>query len=122
MGKADSWLGNSHLVWANDDRANDTARTISDKPSTITPVRNKVAQSATVVRIDTMRDPMERTGPLATVSETRVLVLGYKGHATIADTDLQRGDRFKHQGQTYTVTQILPSSPYRLIAVAEVTE
>lgn len=122
MGKADNWLGTSHLAWAADNRAGDTARTIADKPSSITPVRSKVAQAATVVRIDPMRDPSERSGPNETVSETRVIVLGYKGHATIADTDLQRGDRFKYQGQTYTVTQILPSSPYRLIAVAEATE
>jgi hypothetical protein len=101
-------------------RALDTARTIADKPASVTVKRGASTLSAQTVRIDTAASaPGVTTGPTATTSALRVLVLGYRDHPTITDTNLKRGDTFLYEGTLFSISQILPETPGRLIAVAE---
>lgn len=121
MPDIDAWLGAGTSL-ADENRAGDTARTIADKPSTIVVLRRGVALPAQVVRIDTAGSPAVTQGENTTMARTMAIVLGYKNHATIADTDLERSDRFMLDGVLYDVRQILPSVPDRLIALAEAVE
>lgn len=101
-------------------RALDTARTIADKPASVTVKRGASVLGAQTVRIDTAASaPQGNTGPTATTNALRVLVVGYRDHPTITDTNLKRGDTFLYEGTLFAVVQILPETPGRLIAIAE---
>jgi len=55
--------------------------------------------------------------------ETAVIdtvILGYKGHPSISDTDLQRGDRFYISGQQFEIMLIMPGESNSLQAFARV--
>lgn len=97
-------LGN----WRDDiNRAYDTARLIAEQPTTITLIRAGATLAAQTVRLERSNStPGELTANIARVAETEVVIIGYRGHPTIADTDVKRGDRFVHSGQTYEVIQV----------------
>jgi hypothetical protein len=109
--------------WTGDlDRAHDTAREIAEKPASITILRAGGNLAAQTVRLEPTGGAGERQGANALVSRAGVIVLGYYGHPTITDTNIRRGDRFFAGGQEYSVTQVLPDIPDRLIAIAEASE
>lgn len=61
---------------------------------------------------------VENTSP----AQTRVLVLGYKGHDTITDTDIQRGDWFVINDVEYEITMLTPVLATMVQAVAVARE
>jgi hypothetical protein len=83
-------------------------------------MRGGLAQSAEVVRIEFLSRPreMETAGGQTVIVDT--LVLGYKGHPSIDETDLQRGDRFGVAGQQYEVMVIAPGMAFQLQAYCKV--
>lgn len=121
MGKIDAWTGNSFPSdWIDVDRGVDTARLIADKSTSITVIRAGVAQAAQSVRIEDMGRPREfqTEGGQTMIADT--LILGYFGHPTIIDTDLQTGDRFAVAGVNYDVVGLLPGLTDSLQAFAKV--
>jgi predicted ATP-binding protein involved in virulence len=122
MSKADSWLGSTAVLSAvttQEARANDTARRIAEKTTSIVVIRAGTALAAQNVRIDPLAAPGEQSGEAGTVSRARMLVMGYKDHATIPNTNLQRGDRFKVGGVMYDVIDVTLGISGRLVAFAE---
>lgn len=120
-----AWLGaqDTFSAWTGEgQRATDTANTISDKSASIVLTRAGAQMDAQTVRLEPTGGAGEQGGPAGTVSNAGVLVTGYKDHATITDTDIRRGDRFFYEGQSYTVTQVLPDVPDRILAIAEASE
>ena len=116
LGSTPSWLSRSH-------RAYDTARVIADKPTSITVRRAGATLDAQTVRLEVSSHmPAQANGPNVTSTNLQTVVVGYKNHPTIADTDVQRGDRFFAGGQMYEVVQVLADVPDRLLAIAEATE
>lgn len=119
LGSTPSWLSRSH-------RAYDTARVIADKPTSITVRRAGATLDAQTVRLEVSsmptQMPTQMRGENATSTNLQTVVVGYKNHPTIADTDVQRGDRFFAGGQMYEVVQVLADVPDRLLAIAEATE
>ena len=124
-------------AWLNaDDRARDwhttdaprpasVAELIADKSASITVVRAGVAMSAQTVRIDVFGgSAAERMGMggNALSNVQRVLVLGYRNHPTIADTDIQANDHFRYDGRSYRVVKTEGSLPDRVEALAEESE
>lgn len=125
MPDINTWLGGTPALatWRDDvDRAYDTERTITAKSASITITRAGVAQAAQTVRLEPQSGGSDARGQNATVSNAGVLIVGYKDHPTITDTDIRRGDRFFYAGQMYTVTQAMPDVPNRLLATAEASE
>lgn len=120
-----AWLGNTAPLaeWLNDwDRSTDVARLIDAKPTTITviPVDSREVEPQ-VVRVEALSDFATRQkSPGTEQSVLRVLVIGYKNHATIEDSDLKRGDRFSTEGQLFEIVLIQPGFTDRLMALAEV--
>lgn len=111
--------------WRDDwDRGVDTARIIADKPTTlssaiITSIDGRVVSDQTV-RIEALSDFAARQmTPASDVAALKVMVLGYKGHPSIDDTDLKRGDRFLSEGTLFEIILIQPGHTDRLIAIAE---
>ncbi len=74
------------------------------------------------MRLEPLSGPSESSGANTSMSYAGVLIVGYKDHPTIANTNIQRGDRFKAGGQNYEVKQVLPDTPSRLLAFAEARE
>jgi hypothetical protein len=122
----DAWLGDSQPLasWrGQEERAHDTARIIADKPSVITVIRAGIAQTAQTVRVDLSRrsgNRYEMRNDTGSVGSMTTQIIGYKGHPTITDTDLQRGDQFYLGTALYRVTMVYPDLGDRLLAFAEV--
>jgi hypothetical protein len=124
-----SWLGNGSRV--RDWRAEESPRTagveamINDKPAEIIIFRDGVALDEQTVRIDVFGSSVaERLsmGSNAYTNAQRVLVLGYRNHPNIDDTDIQTQDEFAFDGQFYRVVKVESAFTDRVEAVAEATE
>jgi len=123
MPSIDSWTGNSFPLsdWLDDvDRGVDTARLIADKSTSITVVRASVEQSAQSVCIEPLGRPREVQTEGGQTAIADVLVVGYKGHPTLTDTDLQTGDRFAVGGVSYEIVAVLGGLSDSLQAYAKV--
>lgn len=118
--------------WAmnNNDRAYQTERRILQKPTTIVVYRAGTALDEQTVRLDlATSNPMKQVDPNVKDAAIQMLVIGYKGHPEIDNTDLQRGDQFlardpydeNDEGQLYDVVQVLPETPGALQVIAEVS-
>lgn len=130
-GKIDQWLGADFALtgWRDADRAFGMSRMIGAKSVSITITRRVGTTTSTLtaqtVRIENIDNvPFERLadGRMAVVNGLRCIVIGYKGHPTITDTDIQFGDRFSHEGQMFEVLQAEPGYTDRVIAIAEAVD
>jgi hypothetical protein len=113
MARLDAWLGNTSPLstWTDDhDMAVDTAILIADKPQSITVTRGGSALSAQTVRVDSLSGSRQITTSAGQVHQAEAIVLGYKGHSTITNTDLLPGDRFKVGGTLYEVIALVPNT------------
>jgi len=125
MPDLNAWLGSTPPLstWLDDaDRAFDTARVIADKPAVITITRLGGALAAQTVRLEPAGGAADATFTMGALGKAGVIILGYKSHPAIADTNLKRGDTFAYDGQFYLVVQVLPDVPDRLLAIAEARE
>lgn len=125
MSRADNWAGNIKPMenWDYESRSMDTARLIAEKPITITLIRNGIALSPQTVRVEPYRHPHEQNAQNSwRVSLGAVVIVGYREHPTIPNTDIQRDDNFLYQDQLYTVVNFLSAVRDRLIVIADVGE
>ena len=122
MPDIDGWTGNSFPLsgYIDVDRGVDTARVIADKVTSITAIRAGVAQAAQSVRIETARRPYTYQTEAGQTAQADALIIGYAGHPTITDTDLQLGDRFAVGGVGYEIVGLLPGLADSLQAYAKV--
>lgn len=122
MPSIDAWAADTFPLgdWLDIDDAVDTARLIQDKPTSITVVRAGTEQSAQTVRVESLNTPRSYESEAGQTGQADALVLGYKGHPSITDTDLQRGDRFAVDGQGYEVVMVAPGFTDSLQAYAKV--
>lgn len=106
----------------------DTARRIADRPSTI--VVSRDIQGVTTqllpqtVRIEVLQNPRESNelrDALIAISKQYVVVIGYKDHPTIPNTDIQRADQFFYLKLMWTVAEYIPTLPGRLMVSAFAT-
>lgn len=105
------------------DRALHTAKTIAEKPTTITIYRDGASHHTEVVRLEAASNP----SAFAQVDDMRqtkagVIIVGYKSHPTITNTDIITGDRFEVDSQLYEVIQVFPAIPDRFLALAEASD
>ncbi len=76
--------------------------------STGTITRGSGTVAAQTVRLETLSSQRQMTGPSGTTYMIDAMVLGYKGHPTIADTNLLPGDIFTIAGQNFEVEMVMP--------------
>lgn len=123
MPSIDAWMGDAFPLstWLDDaDKSVDAARLIADKSTSITVIRAGSALSAQTVRLEALRSESTVQTEGGDTAVVDAVVIGYKGHSTITDTDLQRGDRFAVDGQTYDVMTIVPGTVDSLQAYVKV--
>lgn len=122
MPDIDAWAGNTFPLsaWLDDvSSAVDNARITADKVSSITIIRAGVALAAQNVRIEDLSNrprSYQTEGGETGIADT--LIIGYKNHGTIPDTDIQRGDRFALAGVSYRVVAVVPGLTDSLQAFA----
>jgi hypothetical protein len=106
----------------NFDDAATVGRRIAERSTSITIIRAGVEQDAQNVRIEAAlgASTSEVGGDNVGASDRTMYVIGYKGHATITDTDIQRGDRFLYGGRMYEVESIVPNFEDRVVANCKV--
>lgn len=125
MPNFNAWLGAPPVLGAWLDDVTDAvgvAEIIGQKPVSITVYRQSGVLPAQTVRLDLLSSVASvQEQNATTLGVMRVLVLGYRNHPTITDTDLRRGDTFAYDGQRYKVTQIDTTYRDRLQAVGEAT-
>lgn len=127
MNRADVWAGQ---VTPDPQRGNtemrsyDTARLIAARPSTIVVTRDDGSgtvetlppQTVRIEVIQNIRSGVELRDALVAISKQYSVVIGYRDHPYIPNTDLRRADVFMHQGRAYEVIEIVDTVPGRLLA------
>lgn len=120
------WFGASDLSsdWLGDkNRPYGVESIIADHPASIVidglGSRTVAAQTVRIDLAGLSASEALSMGANALLSKQRLVVLGYKNHPTITDTDLQRGDEFPYTGQRYRVIKVESHFTDRIIAIAE---
>lgn len=117
-GKAGAWAASVHGA---NTSAHITHRIISDKPQQIEIVRHNQTLAPQTVRIETTRIAPDRDTMFAgRENNANAVLIGYKDHPTIPDTDIRAGDRFALNGSRYEVRFIFPETPGSIQAWLEV--
>lgn len=95
-------------AYTNDSRPSSIGDLIALKPTSITVRRGNSTLSAQTVRLETLASQRAVVGEGGITYQCDALALGYKNHPSVADTDLQPGDRFQADGVAYEVVILLP--------------
>lgn len=122
MGLVATWGYNNNgeiESWQGEDRSSETHKHIQEKPTNIVLVRGTTPLSAQTVRIEADGAPTAEAGSQMYRGETDVVILGYKGHPVVPDTNIQRGDRFLFSGRDYDVVETVLNVNGRVIAKAK---
>ena len=107
-----AWLDNQGI-------AIDGALLIAEKQTSVVFYRKSVPLSAQTVRLDmASASGSPVVGPTGMPERTPMVILGYRGHPTIANTDCKIGDRFEVDHIDYVVDQIMIETPYTFLATA----
>lgn len=93
---------------------------ITYKPTSITVIRNGVSLAVQTVRLETLSGDKQIIGQGGVVHQISAMVLGYKGHPTIADTNLLPGDLFTVGTVHYEVIALMPAHTDNLQAYLKV--
>ncbi len=110
MPSISGWLANTQIdVTDEGTRAVVAWRNILDWPTPITLYRNESALAEQTVRLEYSEatTSAEGRGPAGQPSERQLTVFGVRNHPTVEDTNIQRGDLFKYQGDTYSVVDVI---------------
>jgi hypothetical protein len=104
-----AWQSDSSSTIDETTRAIGAWRRIQRDPQSIALLRAGVAQTAITVRIEHDNgSATASTGDTRTAVTGRVIVFGIRNHPTLADTDMQQGDRFVWEAREYEVKTVRP--------------
>lgn len=118
-----NWLQSDPLFPGAYNRAELVGVRIAEKPTSIVIQRDGAADlAAQTVRIEPMSYSSETLGQNATVSKATLVITGYKGHPSVPDTNIRRGDRFVAHNVLYDVIEVVHSFTDRVVATARVSE
>lgn len=96
-------------AFVNDDLPTAIGDLIALKPTSITVRRGNTTLGAQTVRLETLASQRAVVGEGGITHQCDAMALGYKNHPTVADTDLQPGDRFQADGVAYEVVLVMPA-------------
>lgn len=92
-----------------DDRPTSIGDLIALKSTSITVRRGSSTLGAQTVRLETLASQRAVVGEGGVTFMCDAHLLGYRDHPTVADTDIQAGDRFRADGVDYEVVIVLPA-------------
>jgi hypothetical protein len=79
------------------------------KPTSITVIRDGAALAAQTVRLETLSSDRQMQGQNGRIYSVDAMALGYKGHSTQPDCDLQAGDTFEADEVGFEVIAVMPA-------------
>jgi hypothetical protein len=109
----------------------DTAVRIAERPETIivsrdildaSGLRKTIQLAPQTVRVEvvqSIRGVSEANGVMVSTTKQYTVILGYKDHPTIPNTNILRADRFYYQGRIYDIVELIDTVPGRLLVSAE---
>lgn len=121
MSRLNSWLGQGTSAIDEEARAVDAWGRIQRDPESITIQRGNSDLSAQTVRIEFDNQSglnSEVKGGGGASARRSCIVFGVVDHPTVADTNIQRGDKFRLDGTDYRVVQVI-KPPGEVQATAE---
>ena len=82
---------------------------IQDRPTSITLYRSGSALAAQTVRLEYSEasTSSERQGVAGQPSERQLIIFGVRNHATVAKTDIERGDLLKFEEANYKIIDVI---------------
>lgn len=92
-----------------DDRPISIGDLIALKPTSIVIRRAGSSLGAQTVRLETLASQRMVAGEGGVTHACDAHLQGYRNHPTVADTDVQAGDRFVADGVSYEVAIVLPA-------------
>lgn len=99
-----------------------TWRKIQERPSTITIYRNGVAQDPQTVRIEVSNfGNFREVFPGGQVGDQDMIIVGVKGHPTIVDLDIQRGDMFIYDDKEFEIRDTITTNNGWVQGLCDVT-
>lgn len=126
MASISAWFGTGALGSLSLYHPYNVASLIAYNPSVIAidglGARTVAAQTVRIEMASTGATEALTMGGNALVNKQRMVVLGYKNHPTIPDTDIQQGDEFFYAEQRYRVVKTETHFRDRIIAIAESQE
>lgn len=95
-------------------------RRISDRPTSVVLVRGSTPLDAQMVRIESDNTVTDQNSPgtNTVMAIQKVTLFGVRDHATVADTDIERSDRFRINNVQYEVMTIM-TPPGEVQAICE---
>ena len=96
-------------AFVNEGMASALGALVALKATTITVKRGASTLGAQSVRLETLSSQRAIVGDGGITFQCDAMALGYKNHPTIADTNLQPGDRFVADGVAYEVILVMPA-------------
>lgn len=96
-------------AWATPDRPTELGELIVLKSTSITIVRDGSPLAAQTVRLETLASQRMVQTAGGVTHQIDGYLLGYLNHPTVADTDIESGDRFRAAGRDYEVIEVLPA-------------
>ena len=91
---------------------------LTDLPAVRTPL---IPQVIRIEVIQAIRGSVEVRDLFMNSSQQNVVLIGYRGHPTIPNTDMQRADQFFYQNRMYEIIEIIDTVPGILLASCELT-
>ena len=125
--KGDIWASSGFKDTSNiANRSYDIGRTIDDNPSYVSfirsvPPNSNITLPAQRMRIDfstTGSESQDTTQNMKTVIN-QLIIVGYRNHPIIPDTNIQRSDRFTFGDNLYEIISLSTAIPGRIIAEAK---
>lgn len=122
MPSLDNWLASPDGFPLTVNRSVTTGKRIQEKPTSIIIRRGVTQLAAQAVRIEPMSMYAMNTmqGVNNQQSGIPMMVVGYRNHPTVANTDIQRGDRFTVETRLYEVKDVIAGLTDRVLAKCEV--
>lgn len=96
-------------AFTTDDRPTSIGDLIALKPTSITVRRGATTLSAQTVRLETLASQRAVVGEGGVTFMCDAMALLYRNHPTVADGDLQPGDRFRADGVDFEVILLMPA-------------
>lgn len=133
MSRTDIWLGSTApnpFKGSPELRSYDSARLIDAEPVWVVLTRKVRGQqkgeqlAPQQVRVDvvqSIRNASEHTNMMMDIADQYVVLVGYRDHPTLPNTDILRGDTFYLQNRAYEVIETFTTKPGIILASCSLT-
>lgn len=111
--------GKASNLWDDPNRAVDIATLIQDHPTSVILTRGGTHLAAQTVLADASQAPSIPSGAGGQPGQDRLILIGVRDHDTLADFDVQKGDRLSLNGTAWRVVMVDQTYAGQTVATCE---